>query len=118
MDSRVVIIVFLYLCCCSPPLVPRKTNQGLGTLKLVICFCSTYSTTGFSESCSHANCKMYYFERAARIYITALQTGKELIFSSDEIAEKTAQQSENYYSDCHFNAVLDVLNEEEPEYLN
>ena len=62
--------------------------------------------------------KMYYFERAARIYITALQTGKELIFSSDEIAEKTAQQSENYYSDCHFNAVLDVLNEEEPEYLN
>ena len=62
--------------------------------------------------------KMYYFERAARIYITALQTGKELKFSSDEIAEKTAQQSENYSSDSHFKAVLDVLNEEEPEYLN
>ena len=62
--------------------------------------------------------RFYYFERAARIYITALQTGKELIFSSDEVAEKTAQQSENYSSDCHFNAVLDVLNEEEPEYLN
>ena len=34
----------------------------------------------------------------------------------DEIAEKTAQQSEEYKSELHFKAILDVLDEEEPEY--
>ncbi len=60
--------------------------------------------------------KIYYFERASRIYLTALQTGKELSISADEIAEKTAQQSEEYKSELHFKAILDVLDEEEPEY--
>ena len=60
--------------------------------------------------------KIYYFERASRIYLTALQTGKELSISTDEIAEKTAQQSEEYKSELHFKAILDVLDEEEPEY--
>ena len=60
--------------------------------------------------------KIYYFERASRIYLTALQTGKELSISTDEIAEKTAQQSEEYKSEIHFKAILDVLDEEEPEY--
>ena len=62
--------------------------------------------------------KMYYFERAARIYITALQTGQELSISKDDIAEKTALQAEEYKSELHFKAVIDVLDEEEPEYRN
>tara|TARA_B000000565_G_scaffold241998_1_gene207222 strand:+ start:101 stop:814 length:714 start_codon:yes stop_codon:yes gene_type:complete len=62
--------------------------------------------------------RMYYFERSARIYITALQTGQKLKIASHEIAEKTAQQSENYFSDLHFKAILEVLDEEEPDYLN
>ena len=61
---------------------------------------------------------MYYFERAARIYITALQTGQELSISKDDIAEKTALQAEEYKSELHFKAVIDVLDEEEPEYRN
>ena len=62
--------------------------------------------------------RMYYFERSARIYITALQTGQKLKTASHEIAEKTAQQSDNYFSDLHFKAILEVLDEEEPDYLN
>ena len=60
--------------------------------------------------------RLFYFERAAEIYVKALQTGKELSISTDEIAEKTAQQSEEYKSELHFKAILDVLDEEEPEY--
>ena len=40
--------------------------------------------------------RMYYFERAAETYIRALQTGMELRVLSDEIAEKTARELEEY----------------------
>ncbi|AUC52506.1 hypothetical protein CDO87_04560 [Sagittula sp. P11] len=40
--------------------------------------------------------RLYYFERAAQTYITALQTGMELDFLSDEVAEKTAHEIETY----------------------
>ncbi|RVT83388.1 hypothetical protein DXV76_14205 [Rhodobacteraceae bacterium CCMM004] len=40
--------------------------------------------------------RLYYFERAAQTYITALQTGRPLRILSDEIAEKTAREIETY----------------------
>lgn len=40
--------------------------------------------------------RMYFFERAAETYIRALQTGQPLRFLSDEIAEKTARELEEY----------------------
>lgn len=40
--------------------------------------------------------RLYYFERAAETYIRALQTGQKLRVLSDEIAEKTAQELEDY----------------------
>lgn len=40
--------------------------------------------------------RLYYFERAAETYIRALQTGMELDVLSDEIAEKTASEIEEY----------------------
>ena len=43
--------------------------------------------------------RMYYFERAARTYIKALQTGMKLRVLPDEIAEKTATELENYPGD-------------------
>ena len=48
----------------------------------------------------------------------ALQTGQELSISKDDIAEKTSLQAEEYKSELHFKAVIDVLDEEEPEYKN
>lgn len=63
---------------------------------------------------------IYYFERAAETYITALHTGRELNIASDEVAEKTAQQWEQYEgaADMHLAAVRAVLDAEEPSYLN
>ncbi len=40
--------------------------------------------------------RLFYFERSAETYIRALQTGRELDVLSDEIAEKTAQELEEY----------------------
>ncbi|MCF6234676.1 MAG: class II aldolase/adducin family protein, partial [Rhodobacteraceae bacterium] len=40
--------------------------------------------------------RMFYFERAAETYIRALQTGQPLRILSDEVAEKTARELEEY----------------------
>ena len=39
---------------------------------------------------------LYYFERAAKTYIKALQTGQPLRVIPDDVAEKTASEIENY----------------------
>lgn len=57
--------------------------------------------------------RLYYFERAAALYIRALQTGQPLNILSDEIAEKTASEIENYSGDdnrflAELKAVLDA----------
>ncbi|MEM9358631.1 MAG: class II aldolase and adducin N-terminal domain-containing protein [Pseudomonadota bacterium] len=62
---------------------------------------------------------IYYFEKAAETYITALATGKELNVASHAVAEKTACQWEDYpgAADKHLSAIREVLDEDEPQYL-
>lgn len=61
---------------------------------------------------------LYYFERAAKNLILAYSSGKPLKLLSDEIAEKTAQQWEEYrsLSEMHFRELKAILDEEEPNY--
>ncbi|WP_367254056.1 class II aldolase and adducin N-terminal domain-containing protein [Pseudomonas sp. stari2] len=61
---------------------------------------------------------LYYFERACEVYITALATGRELRVVSDEVARKTCRQWLDYpgFADKHFNALMSILDEEEPAY--
>ena len=63
---------------------------------------------------------IYYFEKAAETYITALATGRELNIASDGVAEKTAQQWEDYpgFAEKHLAAIREVLDEDEPDYVN
>ena len=62
--------------------------------------------------------RLYYFERAAETYIKALWTGQPLRVLSDEIAEKTAQEIEDYddQSGRHFSDLKEILDREEPDY--
>ena len=62
--------------------------------------------------------RMYYFERACETYIRALQTGKRLRVLSDEIAEKTAQEIEDYpgLADNHLVELKSILDEEGSNY--
>jgi len=61
----------------------------------------------------------YFFERGCRTYMTALSTGAPLATLSDDVAEKTARQWEDYdkYVGKHLAAIHEILTEEEPEYL-
>jgi ribulose-5-phosphate 4-epimerase/fuculose-1-phosphate aldolase len=62
--------------------------------------------------------RMYYFERAAETYIRALQTGQPLRVLSDEVAEKTAQELEEYpdQSGKHLSELKAILDQEGSDY--
>ncbi|UWQ55194.1 class II aldolase and adducin N-terminal domain-containing protein [Leisingera caerulea] len=62
--------------------------------------------------------RLYYFERAAETYIRALQTGQKLRVLSDEIAEKTAQELEEYpdQADRHLAELKAILDDEGSNY--
>ena len=62
--------------------------------------------------------RLYYFERAAETYIRALQTGRPLRVLPDEIAEKTAQELEDYpeQDERHLNELKAILDDEGANY--
>jgi ribulose-5-phosphate 4-epimerase/fuculose-1-phosphate aldolase len=64
--------------------------------------------------------RLYYFERAAETYIRALQTGQKLRVLSDEIAEKTAQELEDYpgQAEAHLNEIKAILDAEGSDYAS
>lgn len=64
--------------------------------------------------------RLYYFERAAETYIRALQTGQPLRILSDEVAEKTARELEEYpaQGDRHLAELKAILDEEESNYAS
>jgi ribulose-5-phosphate 4-epimerase/fuculose-1-phosphate aldolase len=64
--------------------------------------------------------RLYYFERAAETYIRALQTGQPLRVLSDEIAEKTAQELDDYpdQADRHLSELKAILDEEGSTYAS
>jgi len=62
--------------------------------------------------------RLYYFERAAETYIRALQTGMELRVMPHEIAEKTAQELDDYpgQAEQHLAELKAILDEEGSSY--
>lgn len=62
--------------------------------------------------------RLYYFERAAETYIRALQTGQPLRLLSDEIAEKTARELEEYPEQAsrHLDELKAILDSEGDNY--
>ena len=62
--------------------------------------------------------RMFYFERAAETYIRALQTGQPLRILSDEVAEKTARELENYPEQDvrHLSELKAILDQEGADY--
>ena len=62
--------------------------------------------------------RLYYFERAAETLVTAYMTGRPLRVLSDEVAEKTAQELDDYPDSAqrHFADCKEILDREEPDY--
>ena len=76
-------------------------------------------TTG--ETISEGFDALYYYEKSAETYLTALSTNQELNIASHEVAEKTAQEWSNYPIDlarAHLDQIRIILDKEEPDYKN
>ena len=72
------------------------------------------------DSVADAFNRLYYFERSAKTYIKVLQTGQPFKVLSPEVAEKTAQQWENYEDIAakHFSELKIILDHEGSDYRN
>lgn len=70
------------------------------------------------DSVGDAFNRLYYFERAAETYIRALQTGRPLRVLSDEVAEKTAREWEDYpgMGEVHLRELRAILDAEGSDY--
>ena len=64
--------------------------------------------------------RLYYFERAAETYIRALQTGQKLRVLSNDIAEKTALDLDNYpgQAERHLAELKAILDDEKSNYAS
>ncbi|WP_306141892.1 class II aldolase and adducin N-terminal domain-containing protein [Roseibium sp. MMSF_3412] len=64
--------------------------------------------------------RLYYFERAAETYIRALQTGQPLRILPHDVAEKTAQELDEYpgQADRHLNELKAILDDEKSDYAS
>ena len=94
-----------------------KMASALGNKQHMLLAKHGILTTG--ETISEGFDALYYFEKSAETYLTALSTNKELNIVSDEIAEKTAQEWSDYPSDlarAHLDQIRLILDKEEPDY--
>ena len=64
--------------------------------------------------------RLYYFERAAETYVRALQTGQPLRVLPDDVAEKTAQELDDYLgqADRHLEELKAILDQEGSDYAS
>ena len=96
-----------------------KMANALGNKQHMILANHGVITTGATISDGFNS--LYYFEKAAETYLTALSTNKELNIVSHEVAEKTAQESADYPIDSarlFLNQIRLILDKEEPDYIN
>ena len=61
---------------------------------------------------------LYYFERAAEVYIKALQTGQKLRILPEKVAKRTASQISNFpeQGEKHFAAIKQLLDDNSEDY--
>lgn len=98
----------------------ERCSKLLCDPKVKVMVMGNHGVLVIGDSVGDAFNRMYYFERAAETYIKALWTGRPLRVLSDAIAEKTAQELDDYPSqaDRHLAELKAILDEQEPAYRN
>ncbi len=96
--------------CCSNLSDPKKTVLVMGNHGVMV----------IGKTVAETFNRLYYFERSCETYIKALWTGKELRLLSDEMAEQTASDIENYpgIADNHLAELMAILDEEGSNYAS
>ncbi|MDH3759396.1 MAG: class II aldolase and adducin N-terminal domain-containing protein [Gammaproteobacteria bacterium] len=97
----------------------ERLTTTLGDKRILIM--GNHGVMAVGNSIARAFDELFYFERACQTYITALTTQKPLRVASDEVAEKTARQWEEYmdkvgFCDAHLREIREILDREEPDY--
>lgn len=96
----------------------ERCSQLLSDPKIKVMVMGNHGVMVIGDDVGDAFNRLYYFERAAETYVKALWTGQPLRVLSDEIAEKTAFEIEEYDDPArrHFSDLKEILDREEPDY--
>ena len=96
----------------------ERVASLLGEDKNVL-FMGGHGVIAIGASVAEAFDELYYLARAAAVQILALSSGRELALIPDEVAAKACAQWFSYPSDfskLHFDALKEILDEDEPDY--
>jgi ribulose-5-phosphate 4-epimerase/fuculose-1-phosphate aldolase len=96
----------------------ERCSKLLSDPKVRVMIMGNHGILVIGDSVADTFNRMYFFERAAETYIKALWTGKPLRMLSDEVAEKTAAELDNYpgQAERHLSELRAILDEQEPAY--
>ena len=97
----------------------KKMASAIGNNRSMLL--ANHGILTLGQTVAEAFDELYYFEKACETYLTALSTNKELNIVSPEVAEKTAQEWENYpvnMGEQHLNEIKKILDKEDPSYKN
>ncbi|WP_394180231.1 class II aldolase/adducin family protein [Yoonia maritima] len=95
----------------------ERISKTLGPHRILVM--GNHGVMAAAESVARAFDELYYFERACGTYLKAAATGLPLKVLSDDIAEKTARDWEDYPMetwDQHFEAMCAILDQEGSDY--
>ena len=95
----------------------ERVARLLGADKSVL-FLGNHGVLVVGHSVAEAFDEMYYLERAAQVQLWALSTHQPLALIEDAVAALACKQWLEYpqFSELHFNALKEILDEEEPSY--
>ncbi len=98
----------------------ERCARLLGDPKVKVMVMGNHGLLVLGDTVADTFNRLYYFERAAETYIRALQTGQPLRVLSDEVAEKTAKELEQYPSqaELHFKDLKILLDRNGSDYAS
>ena len=97
----------------------ERVARVLGKSKSVL-FLANHGVIVVGNSVAEAFDELYYLEKAAQLQVLALSTGRELLIIEDEIAALVCKQWLEYpkSAEHHFAALIEILDQQSPEYKN
>ena len=95
----------------------ERVAHLLGADKSVL-FMGNHGVIVVGPSVAEAFDELYYLEKAAQVQVLALSTRQDLALIPDAVAAKACEQWLEYpqFSELHFTALKEILDEEEPSY--
>ncbi len=94
-----------------------RIAQALGNKRVM--FMANHGVVVVGKTVAEAFDLMYYLERACRLQVLALSTGRKLRPVTEAVARKTYAmllEQTTLYSEAHFGAQKRILDREEPDY--